>query len=171
MEENDRGTFLNQERVDRFYEKVSRKIDDWDETVGNTRQKYTLLRKIPVEQIIRLVKVAPTLLHLLISLLNHEEVSGRTKRIVGGAVTYFILPIDLIPEGVVGPIGYVDDVLISLMLIDRLLNGDNEREKALITELWRGTDEELDALRAIVHIADIVRHLDTYLRKTFPRWF
>ncbi len=169
--DDDRGTFLKQERVDRFYEKVSEKIDNWDESVGQTRLKYPLLRKIPVEQIIRLVKVAPTLLHLMISLLNHDDISGKTKRIVGGAVAYFIVPIDLIPEGVVGPIGYVDDVLVSLMLIDRLLNGDNEREKVLITELWRGTEEELDALRAIVHITDIIRHLDSYLRKTFPRWF
>jgi len=171
MEENEHGRFLKQERVDKFYEKVSEKIDNWDETVGQTQQKYPLLQKIPVEQIIRLVKVAPTLLHLLISLLNHEEISGRTKRIIGGAVAYFILPIDLIPEGVVGPIGYVDDVLISLMLIDRILNGDDEREKTLITELWRGTEEELNTLRAIVHIADIIRHLDTYLKKMFPGWF
>ncbi|HKJ66935.1 MAG TPA: YkvA family protein [bacterium] len=171
MDERVMGTILNQERVDNFYDKLSRKIDSWDENVVRYRHKYPLLRKLPVEQAIRLVKVAPAVLHLLISLVNHEEISDRTKRIVGGAVAYFIVPIDLIPEGVVGPVGYVDDVLVGLVLIDRLLNGDDEQEKAIIADLWRGTEEELNALRALVQIADVIRHLEKYLKKTFPRWF
>jgi len=162
------GTFMSQEKVDRFYEKVSRKIDGWDESVGRHRQKYALLGKLPVSQIIRLVKMAPTVLHLLISLLNHEEISPRTKRILGGVIAYFVSPIDLIPEGIVGPIGYVDDVLVAMVFIDRLLNGDNAREQEIIAGLWQGTDEELAALRALVQMGDVLRYLEKSLRKIFP---
>jgi len=104
----------------------------------------------------------------LISLLNHEDVSKKTKRRVSATLAYFVLPFDVIPEALVGPAGYVDDIVVAIALIDSLLNGDDEQEKEIITDLWRGTPEELTALRGIIKGIDVVRHIGKYLQKILP---
>jgi len=167
-DEEKRGTFISQDKIDNFYGKFARKIDQWDENVEKYRNKYSLLKAIPVKTIIRLIKAGPQVLHLLISLLNHEEVTRKTKARVSAAIAYFIFPFDALPEGLIGPIGYLDDIVIALMLIEYLLNGKNEREKEIITELWQGTPEELTVLRGILKGIDVVRYLEKQLRKIVP---
>ena len=160
--------FVDQQKVDKFYDRFATKIDKWDENVESFRDKYSLLKAVPIKTTIKIVKAGPIVLHLLISLLNHDDVSKSTKRKVAGAIGYFIFPLDVIPEGIVGPIGYTDDIIIAIILIDTLLNGDNEEEKAAITEVWKGTEEELSALRAIVKGIDVVRHIGRTVKKYMP---
>ncbi len=161
-------TLVEQEKIDGFYEKFAGKIDQWDENVDKYRERYSLLKAMPVKTMVGLVKAGPMVLHLLISLLNHDDVSKKTKRKVGAAIGYFIFPLDVIPEGIVGPIGYADDIIIGLLLVDTLLNGDNEQEKDIISELWRGSKEELSTLRVVVKSIDVVRHLGKTVRKYMP---
>ncbi|MCF7804964.1 MAG: DUF1232 domain-containing protein [Candidatus Marinimicrobia bacterium] len=159
---------MDQEKIDRYYEKFDNSVKQWDENVEKYREKYSLLKVLPIKTAIRIVKAGPVTLHLLISLLNHEQVSKKTKRRVSATIAYFILPFDVIPEAIVGPVGYVDDIVVALTLIDSLLNGDNEEEKQIITELWRGTSEELTALRGIIKGIDVVRYIGKYLQKIMP---
>ncbi|HKJ67565.1 MAG TPA: DUF1232 domain-containing protein, partial [bacterium] len=132
------------------------------------RQKYRLLKVLPIKTILRLIKAGPTVLHLLISLLNHEQVSRRTKRMVAAALGYFIFPLDVLPEAIIGPLGYVDDIVVGLMLVDHLLNGENEEEKELIATLWQGTPEELATLRTLLKGVDFSRYIGRVLRKIIP---
>jgi uncharacterized membrane protein YkvA (DUF1232 family) len=37
------------------------------------------------------------------------------KWMVLGAIVYFLSPIDLLPEAFLGPIGYLDDILVMLL--------------------------------------------------------
>ncbi|MBS1272580.1 MAG: hypothetical protein MAGBODY4_01726 [Candidatus Marinimicrobia bacterium] len=159
---------MNQEKLDDYYDKIEAKIAHWDENVTRYREKYRLLKILPMKTTIRLVKAGPLVLHLLISLLNHPEVSKKTKRRVAVAVGYFVMPFDVIPEAVAGPVGYVDDVVVALALVNSLLNGDNEREKEIINEIWRGSAEELTALRGIVKGIDLVRNFGKYIQRILP---
>ena len=159
---------MEQEKIDNFYKKMTGKIESWDENVEESREKYSLLKILPIKTAIRLVKAGPVTLHLLISLLNHPDVSKKTKRRVSAAIAYFILPFDIIPEALVGPVGYVDDIVVALALVDNLLNGEDEEEKAIITEVWQGTPEELTALRGIVKGIDVIRYLGRYIQKIIP---
>lgn len=43
-------------------------------------------------------------------------------RLVFGAIFYLILPIDLLPEGVVGFIGYIDDLLLILLFASYIVS-------------------------------------------------
>lgn len=164
----DMNAFVDQTKIDKFYDRFAGKIDQWDQNVSQYRERYSLLKALPVKTIIHLIKAGPIVLHLLISLLNHDGISRRTKRLVAGAVGYFIFPLDVIPEGIVGPIGYLDDIVVALLLVDSLLNGDNDEEKTIITDLWKGTEEELAALRAIVKGIDVIRHIGRVVRKYIP---
>jgi len=152
------GRITDQEKLDRYYEKLATKVADWDQKIGDTRERYALLRLIPVDQLVELVLVVPAVVHLLISLVNDDQVSRKTRYKIYLALGYFIFPLDLIPEGVVGPIGYIDDVVIALRLIDTILNGDDEQEIARINELWQRSPEELDKLRTLVRNLDLIQH-------------
>ena len=43
-------------------------------------------------------------------------------RLVFGAIFYLILPIDLLPEGVVGFIGYIDDLLLIVLFASYIVS-------------------------------------------------
>ena len=159
---------VDQEKLNSYYDKFEVKIDSWDQSVTQYREKYKLLKALPIKTSIRLVKAGPLVLHLLISLINHPEVSKKTKRRVTVAVGYFILPFDVIPEAITGPVGYVDDVVVALALVDHLLNGDDDREKEIINEIWRGSAEELTALRSIVKGIDLLRNFGRYIQRIIP---
>lgn len=162
------GTFIDQERVNSFYNRFVERMDRWDGNVDRYRERYALLRALPVKTILKLLRAGPAVLHLLISLLNHEDVSSRTKRMVAAAVGYFIFPLDLLPEAVIGPLGYVDDIMVGLVLVDHLLNGENEEEREIITTIWQGTSGELDALRAILKGVDVIRYLRRVVNRIIP---
>jgi len=162
------GTFVDQERVNRFYDSFVERIDRWDGNVDRYRERYALLRALPVKTILKILRAGPAVLHLLISLLNHEDVSRRTKRMVAAAVGYFIFPLDLLPEAVIGPLGYVDDIMVGLILVDHLLNGENEQERDIITTLWVGTSGELEALRTVLKGVDVIRYLRRVVKRIIP---
>ncbi len=49
---------------------------------------------------------APDLLHLLCKLTIDEDVPVKERAKLAAAIAYFISPIDLVPEAIVGIIGY-----------------------------------------------------------------
>jgi len=54
---------------------------------------------------------------------------------MGGAIAYFISPIDVVPEGLVGPVGDVDDVALAAYV----LNSDfNSVGTEVLQEHWAG---------------------------------
>jgi len=68
---------------------------------------------------------------LLYNILKHEDTPIADKGIVIGALAYFILPVDMIPDFLI-PIGYTDDLgvlIAALKQVSGNLN-DNIRGKA-----------------------------------------
>ncbi len=161
------GKITDQEKLDRFYHTVSRKIEGWDQSVGKVKNRYPLLRVLPIHEIVQLVLVVPAVLHLLISIVNDENISRKTRYKIYFAIGYFLFPLDLIPEAIVGPIGYVDDVVIALRLIDTILNGDNEHEQLVINQAWQRSPQELEQLRQIVRQFDLIHHLGKRVNRIF----
>jgi uncharacterized membrane protein YkvA (DUF1232 family) len=56
---------------------------------------------------------APDLFHLISKLVLDERIPVRHKARLGAAIAYFVSPVDLIPEAVVGPVGYIDDIILA----------------------------------------------------------
>ena len=161
------GRITDQDNLNRYYENLATKVAGWDQKIGHARKRHALLRVFPVDQLVGLVLVVPAVVHLLISLVNDDQVSRKTRYKIYLALGYFLFPLDLIPEAVVGPIGYIDDVVIALRLIDTILNGDNEQEIARIGELWQRSPEELDKLRTLVRNLDLIQHFGKRINKIF----
>lgn len=80
--------------------------------------------------------LAPDLFVLLARLSLDSRVAASKRRLLIGAVAYFLTPIDLMPEGVIGPLGYLEDVILASAVLRMTLNSQIE---PLAESYWSGS--------------------------------
>lgn len=94
-----------------------------------------------------LLRNLPELAVCLARAVVSSRVSGRTKAHLALTVLYAASPLDLLPELLLGNWGLVDDVLVVVVAIDRVLNRE---DPAVVSQLWPGGDEaELELVQRI----------------------
>ena len=122
-----------------FYQTLRRKIKDWETKEGANHKwaEYILL--------------APDLFHLLCKLAIDKEVPTKEKAMLAGAIAYFISPIDVIPEGIIGPAGYVDDIALAAFVLNSIITNCDEE---LVLKYWAGEEDLLDLIKRILKAAD-----------------
>ena len=121
----------SEEKQQDFYQKLRTKVQKWVDSkprVVGTVSGYVLF--------------APDLFHLLTKMMLDSRIDAKSKAAVGAGIMYFIAPIDFMPEILVGPGGFLDDVVVAVFVINTLLN---KFPKEVITDHWAG-DEDLLAL-------------------------
>lgn len=129
-----------------FYIRLRRKIFHWlDERqvpqrvhgwTGNFFQYLALL---------------PDLVYLLIQLLKDRGIHIRYKTMLVMAMTYLIFPLDIIPDFI--PVtGYIDDLLVIIVILNRIINTEDQTLIARITAHWPGEDNVLLTVRDIVGV-------------------
>src|ERR1700741_4520339 len=64
----------------------------------------------------------PDLVVLLLRLLRDPRVPLGAKAVALGGVGYVLSPIDLLPEVIFGPIGFLDDIVVVAAALSRLVN-------------------------------------------------
>jgi uncharacterized membrane protein YkvA (DUF1232 family) len=122
-----------------FYQRLRERVNTWAAREGKDSKalKYVLM--------------APDFFHLLWKLLLDPRVPGREKAKIGAAVAYFISPIDVIPEGLVGPVGYVDDVALAAYVLNSVVKSV---DPAVLNEHWAGDGDVLKTVQEILRVAD-----------------
>jgi uncharacterized membrane protein YkvA (DUF1232 family) len=99
-----------------FYDRLrSRVLDTVERRAG----------RLPEDVAIALLLV-PDIFILLVRLTLDKEVPRRARILIGGALAYFISPIDLLPELILGPIGYLDDLVVAVAVLSQVFTGDLE---------------------------------------------
>jgi uncharacterized membrane protein YkvA (DUF1232 family) len=119
-----------------FYQKLRGEIKEWIETKGGRENKWA-----------DYILLAPDLFHLLIKLSLDKEVPVDKKVRLGAVIAYFILPLDFVPEILLGPVGYLDDIVISAYILNELFNSIDPR---IITKHWAGDRDLLNSVRTII---------------------
>jgi uncharacterized membrane protein YkvA (DUF1232 family) len=94
---------------DDFYQQVRRKIHALVDTKGSSVKHAEFLL------------AGPDLLHLMCKLALDARVPAAGKALLAIAIAYFVSPIDLIPEALVGPTGYLDDIALAAVVLSRLI--------------------------------------------------
>ena len=61
--------------------------------------------------------LVPDVFILVARLAMDKEVPKSTRTVLAGALAYFVLPLDLMPEAVVGPGGFLDDLVLALAVL------------------------------------------------------
>ncbi len=94
-----------------------------------------------------LIYQAPALYRLLTRLLDDPDLPGRFRPLVLVAIAYFILPVDIIPESLEGPYGYVDDIWLCAYVAEQLRG---ELGDEILESNWEGEAPLLPLLADIL---------------------
>src|SRR5437867_948286 len=138
-EEVGRGE-VTSERARRFYDSVRTSIQEYLDRKGRVLGKTA-----------EYLMLVPDIFILLWRLTTDGRVQRRDKVLLGTAVAYFILPFDLIPEAIVGPIGYMDDLVFAVYVLNKILTST---EPSVLREHWSGSDDVLRVIQRILNAAD-----------------
>ena len=131
---------MNPEKEQDFYQKLRRKIKTWSEKEENQSYRWA-----------KWLLLAPDLFHLLIRLVADPDVPLTEKVKLAAVVAYFISPLDLLPEMILGPTGFLDDIVLSAYALNSMVN---RVDPVLVRKHWAGEGDVLITLQNIVNLAD-----------------
>lgn len=77
-------------------------------------------------QVADVLLVVPDVFMLLVRLSLDREVPKSTRALLASSLAYFVLPVDLLPEAIVGPAGYVDDLVLALTVLSHAFGDELE---------------------------------------------
>ena len=123
-----------------FYQKLRTQIREWAAKKDNNTHKAS-----------ELILAAPDLFHLLCKLIADPRVPASEKTKLGLVIAYFISPIDLMPEALLGPIGYADDVALAAMVLNGMIG---KVDVEVLREHWAGEEDVLLFLHNMVAMLD-----------------
>jgi len=95
--------------------------------------------------------LAPDIFYLLIELMRDSEVARSKKVKLGVVISYFIVPFDILPEALIGLMGYIDDVALSAYMLNDLFNNIDPE---LIKSHWAGDKNILEVIQEILNDTD-----------------
>ena len=146
----------------KFYSRLRRTVRIW---AGGDKSR--------ANQYADLILAAPDLFMLLARLSRDEQVSRRDRAKLGGAVAYFVNPLDFVPEIILGPAGLVDDIALSALVLHQVLENT---DPAVVREHWEGDTDILELVRQTLAVADsmvggptwrrIVARAESFVRPT-----
>lgn len=134
------GGSVSSDRANRFYDRIRKNI-----------QTYLDGKNAAVEKTGEFLLLVPDIFILLWRLANDARVNGKNKVLLGSSIAYFIFPFDIIPEGFLGPIGFMDDLVFAVYVLNRII-GDTDI--ATVREHWSGSQDILDTIQKVLGAAD-----------------
>lgn len=132
---------------DRLRRRMAARLDSRSETTPS-----------PVLDALLLV---PDVFILLVRLSLDHRVPARARALIGGALAYFLLPIDLLPEAFVGPGGFVDDLVLALAVVAQAFGAELE---PFTEKYWSGRMSLRQTLSDVLGTSDVLLRTDLYAR-------
>ncbi|MBE6506289.1 MAG: DUF1232 domain-containing protein [Methanobrevibacter millerae] len=78
------------------------------------------------------IDCGPNLFKLLCDILEYD-INQEIRRDICGAIAYYVVPMDIIPEQIYGPYGYIDDIFLSVYALKIVAE---EYGYDFIQEIW-----------------------------------
>ena len=73
----------------------------------------------------------------------------------GGAICFFyVCRVDFVPEAFFGPLGYLDDLVLTCYFVNLYVNQKEEANRAVVSELWPGDQDLLGTIQSVLKKAD-----------------
>lgn len=95
--------------------------------------------------------LVPDVFVLLVRLALDKEVPGSVRALIGGALAYFILPVDLLPEAILGGAGYLEDLVLAVAVLSQAFGGELE---PFARKHWSGPEDLRVVLRDVTATAE-----------------
>lgn len=115
----------------------------------------------PGRGMVEILLLAPDLFILLLRLVLDKQVPSATRRLILGALVYFVTPVDLLPEAFLGPTGLLEDVVLAAAVLSVALGPDLE---AIAEGYWNGSQRLRVVLRDVSDAAYNVLGHNLYIR-------
>lgn len=127
------------DRAQRFYDRIRENI-----------RRY-LEKKAHLDKSAEYLLLVPDMFMLLWRLVNDSRVTAKNKVLLGSGLAYYIFPLDIMPEALLGPIGYLDDLVFGVYLLNRMLT---DTDPGILREHWSGSDDVLATIQNVLNAAD-----------------
>lgn len=113
------------------------------------------------EGALKALLLVPDVFILLTRLMLDKNVPGSTRAMIGGALAYFILPADLLPEMLLGGAGFMDDLVLAAAVLSQAFGGELEPYARCH---WSGPEDLRVVLRDITETAQSLLGKNLYDR-------
>lgn len=123
-----------------FYDRLRRRIHAYVEEKGGSLGPATADALLLV----------PDVFVFLVRLVLDPDVPKRQRALIGSAIAYFVLPVDLLPEGIIGPAGYVEDLVLALTILSQAFGSDLE---PWAEKYWSGSQSLRKVMRDVLQTA------------------
>jgi uncharacterized membrane protein YkvA (DUF1232 family) len=128
------------DREQDFYRHLRRRVKAWSHTRSGQGHRW-----------VELVLLAPDLFHLLCKLARDPRVPPGQKAKLAGAIAYFLSPLDLLPELLLGPVGLLDDIAVAAFVLHQVVN---HTDVEIVRDHWAGDGDLLEVIQRILAAAD-----------------
>lgn len=120
------------------------------------------------EGAVRALLLVPDVFILLARLALDKNVPASTRALIGGALAYFVLPVDLLPEAILGGAGFMEDLVLAAAVLSQAFGGDLE---PYARKHWSGSEDLRVVIRDISETAQSLLGQNLYdrLRKLMGR--
>lgn len=120
-----------------YYRSLRKKVDAY-------------LDKHPNVKFAEYLAVVPDVFYLIFRLSLDTSVPASAKLKLAGAIGYFFLPIDIVPDFI--PVaGWLDDLVVSVTLLNRALN---DIDPAIVDKYWLGEGRVYDFIKSVLDKGD-----------------
>jgi uncharacterized membrane protein YkvA (DUF1232 family) len=126
-----------------FYLQLRDKVQNWFEKNATKKPAYA-----------NYILLVPDFFYLLVKLTLDDRIAAIDKAKFAGVLAYFFSPIDFLPEALLGPVGYLDDLMLACYVLNLYVNQQDEAGKAVVKELWPGDQDVLDTIKSMLRKAD-----------------
>lgn len=132
---------MNEGRAQRYYDRVRTAIHDYVEKKGGGAVGKTA----------EFLLLVPDVFILLWRLTTDGRVEGKNKVLLGSAIAYYIFPFDIMPEALLGPVGYLDDLVFAVYVLNKVLK---DTDPSILRQHWSGSSDVLDSIQRVLNAAD-----------------
>jgi len=117
---------------------------------------------------VKALLLVPDIFVLLVRIALDPQVPGSARALVGGAIAYFVLPIDLMPEAILGGAGYLEDLVLATAVLAHAFSGELE---PYARKHWSGPDDVRKVIADVTGTAQNLLGVNLYerLRKLLSR--
>jgi len=131
-----------------FYQKIRKKITKWAK-----KNKLSKKTRGWTGRFVEYLIVFPDFVHLMIKLLLDREIPTRYKTIIVFAMSYLLSPLDVVPD-IIPVAGLIDDLLVSVIILNRIINTEDQFVINKIKYHWAGEEDVLEKVQEIMDLAN-----------------
>jgi len=140
---------VSRDRAQRYYDRIRERIRSY------------LEKKAHLEKSAEYLLLVPDVFMLLWRLVSDGRVNAKNKLLLGSGLAYYFFPLDIMPEAFLGPIGYLDDLVFAVYLLNKIL-ADTDVE--VLRQHWSGSEDVLKSIRNVLNAADSLVGKDLFGR-------